>query len=108
MPPLEYCGPYYAGGDHVPTRSTALAATSHDAAIVFTLMTTWRTQLAALDQLNARFQRLSTLHGFNQLGPHERRSEPLWALADELDLMARTLELERPDWTWPRMAYLSD
>ena len=36
---------------------------------------------------------MSTLLGYNQLAPHERWCNPLWDLADEIDLMAQALEL---------------
>jgi hypothetical protein len=59
--------------------------------MVFIRMTTWPGCLRALDKLNARFQRMSTLRGYNQLCPHERRCGPLWELTDEIGLMAHSL-----------------
>jgi hypothetical protein len=76
--------------------------------MVFTLLATWHGRLRALDKLDARFRRITTLRGYNQLGPHGRRSGPLWELADAVDRMASSLELERPDWAWPGRAYLTD
>ena len=45
--------------------------------MVFILMATWQGHLRAQDKLNARLQRMSTLRGYNQLSPHERRCGPL-------------------------------
>jgi hypothetical protein len=45
--------------------------------MVFTPMAAWHGRLRAMNKLNARFRRISTLRGYNQFGSHERHSGPL-------------------------------
>jgi hypothetical protein len=72
-------GPYeigWYGNGLWQRRVDALAQRDREAA--------WQVRLDALDQLHARFTRLSTMNGSNDLGPHDRRCRPLYALTIRL------------------------
>jgi hypothetical protein len=44
--------------------------------------------------------------GSNDLGPHDRRYRPLFALAIRISDTADQLETERPGWSWPGYAFV--